>query len=102
MKVILRPKRTGRTEELIRLCAEAEARGEVSYIICSNHQEAYRIAKVAEELDLVIGFPVTMVEFFTREYHAPNIRNFFIDNLDHILQSMTSVTIQAVTMEESE
>jgi hypothetical protein len=102
MKVILRPRGTGRTEELIRLCAEAEKRGEVSYIICNSHDEAYRISMVAEELKLRIAFPITTVEFLERRYSAGNIKNFYFDNVDHFIQAMTNVQIQAVTMEQQE
>ena len=102
MKVILRPRQTGRTEELIRLCAEAEERGEVSYIICNSHEEAYRISQLAEELKLKIGFPITTVEFIERRYSARNIKNFYFDNADHFLQAMTNVPIQAITMEQKE
>ena len=77
MKVILRPRQSGRTKELIRLCAEAEARGEVSYIICNSQEEASRIYQEAEELNLVIAFPITTTEFIERRYSARNIKNFY-------------------------
>lgn len=99
MKVILQNRQTGRTQELIRLCAQAERRGEVSYIVCSTQKEAYRIADVAKQLGLIIAFPITYDEFFNHQYAAMNIRNFFIDNADQLLQYFTVVTIQAVTME---
>ena len=99
MKVILRPRQSGRTKELIRLCAEAEARGEVSYIICNSQEEASRIYQEAEELNLVIAFPITTTEFIERRYSARNIKNFYFDNVDHFLQAMTNVPIRAVTME---
>lgn len=102
MKVILRPRKTGRTEELIRLCAEAEKRGETSYIVCNSHQEAYRISQLAEELKLQIGFPITTYEFLARKYSAANIKNFYFDNVDHFLQAMTNVPIRAVTLEQKE
>jgi NAD-dependent SIR2 family protein deacetylase len=100
MKVILRPRQTGRTEELIRLCAEAEERGEVSYIVCSNHTEAYRIAEVAKELKLMIGFPLTVHEFLDNQYAARNVNNLFIDNADQLLQAIAQVPIRAITVEQ--
>lgn len=100
MRVIIRPRGTGRTEELIRVCAEAEAKGEVSYIVCSSQEEAHRIFQRSQELKLTIGFPVTSYEFFNHKYHAPHIKNFFIDNADYLLQSLTPVHISVVTMEE--
>lgn len=99
MKVILRQRQTGRTQDLILLCSQAEKRGEVSYIVCSNQKEARRIFEVAESLESPIAFPITYDEFFNRQYAAMNIHNFFIDNADQLLQYFTVVTIQAVTME---
>jgi hypothetical protein len=102
MNVILRHRKSGRTQSLIELCAEAEGRGEVSYIVCSSHVEAHRIAETAKEFNLNIGFPITYHEFLKGEYFGRNIKNFFIDNADHLLQSITTVPIKAVTMEKSE
>lgn len=99
MKVILRHRHTGRTQELILLCSQAEKRGEVSYIICSSQQEARRIFEEAHSLESPIAFPITYTEFLTNQYAGQNIKNFFIDNVDHFLQSLTSVPIQAVTIE---
>lgn len=47
---IIGNRQTGRTQQLINMCAEAEKRGEMSYIVCHNHSEAYRISKQAEEM----------------------------------------------------
>lgn len=98
MKVILRHRNTGRTQELILLCSQAEMRGEVSYIVCSNHQEAGRIFEEAKALESPIAFPITYYEFRSQQYAGRNIKNFFIDNADHFIQSLTTVPIQAVTM----
>lgn len=100
MKVILRSRQTGRTEELIRLCAEAEERGEVSYIVCSNHAEAYALVETAKKLKLMIAFPITVREFLDNQYAARHVDNLFIDNADHLLQSIAQVPIRAVTMEQ--
>jgi hypothetical protein len=100
VKVILRPRRTGRTEDLVELCIEAEAYGEPSYIVCSDHREAVRISRVAEEKGYHISFPITFHEFLTHQYAHRNIKNFFIDNADILLQQLSPVQIRAVTMME--
>jgi hypothetical protein len=100
VKIILRRRQSGRTDELIRMCAAAEKLGEVSYIICLDQPEASRIFQRAHELDLVIGFPITLNEFLKHEYYARTIKNFYIDNADHLLRSLTPVTIKAIVMEE--
>lgn len=99
MKVILRHRNTGRTQELILLCSQAEKRGEASYIVCSTEREAHRIFVEAQDLESPVAFPITYDEFLNRQYAARNIQNFFIDNADQLLQYFTVVTIQAVTME---
>jgi hypothetical protein len=99
MKVILRHRHTGRTQDLILLCSQAEKRGEVSYIVCSDQLEAHRIFEEGQALESPIAFPITYAEFHDRQYAMRNIQNFFIDNADHFLQSLTSVPIPAVTME---
>lgn len=100
MKVILRHRHTGRTQDLILMCSQAEKRGEVSYIVCAGQSEAHRIFHEAQTLESPIAFPITYDEFKNREYAGYNIKNFYIDNADHFLQSLTTVPIQAVTMEE--
>jgi hypothetical protein len=99
MKVILRHRHTGRTQELILLCSQAEQRGEVSYIVCSAQSEAHRIYREAQALESPIAFPITYDEFRYREYAGQEIKNFYIDNADHLLQHLTTVPIRAVTME---
>ena len=99
MKVIVGKRRTGRTDELIRLCAEAEACGEVSYIVVANYPEARRISERAKEFGLQIGFPLTRDEFLHSRYAGTNIRNLYLDNADSLLQSLTPVRIQAVVLE---
>ena len=101
MKIILRHRKTGRTQDLILLCFKAEKRGEVSYIVCANQQEARRIFEEAQSLESPIAMPITYYEFRAQQYAGRNIQNFFIDNADHFLQSLTTVTIQAVTMEQT-
>lgn len=98
MRVILRHRKTGKTHELIRLCSEAEKSGEVSYIVCSGREEANRIYQEAMTMNLPIGFPLTYEEFLYRQYAGKNIRNFFIDNADYLLERISSVPIRAVTM----
>lgn len=101
MRLLIGGRGTGRTEELIRMCAEAEGKGEISYIICLDQPEARRIFQRSQEMGLNIGFPITLNEFLTHQYHSRNIRNFYIDNADHLLRSLSDVTIQAITLEDT-
>jgi hypothetical protein len=96
--VIARGRKRSKTTQLIELCAEAEAKGEISYIICHNHQEAYRIAQKALEMNLIISFPITYFEFTKHQYEGRTIKNFFFDNVDMFLQSLTTVHIAAMAI----
>ena len=98
MRVIASSRQTGRTSQLIGLCAAAEKRGEVSYIVCDNHDEAYRINQVAEEIGCFIGFPLTYDEFLQHSYAGNNISHFFIDNAERLIQRMTIVNVAAIAV----
>jgi hypothetical protein len=84
------------------MCAEAEARGEVSYIVCATPYSAYGIANRAKEMGLTIGFPITFAEFREGQYYGQRVKNFYIDNADYLLQSMTIVPIRAIVLEKRE
>lgn len=99
MKVIYGGRQSGRTLRLIEMCAESEAEGKISYIVCHSQEEAYRIAQMAKRLKLFIGFPITYAEFVGRAYDAFTVKCFFIDNVDYLLQYISHVPIKAVTIE---
>lgn len=90
MIVIASGRKTSRTTQLINLCAEAEARGEISYIVVKNHERAQAVAQKARELGLTMGFPVTFNEFLSNRWSANNIKNFFIDDADQLLASLAA------------
>lgn len=98
MKIIFRPRQTGKTDELIRISAQFEEQGECNYIVCSNHPEAYRIAQRAKEMDLQIGFPLTFDELIGQSYSSRNIKFFVIDNVELLLQYLSRVPIHAITL----
>lgn len=98
VRVICSGRKTSRTTTLIQLAAEAEARREPSYIVCHSQREASRIFQKAGEMGLTIGFPITYAEFLREQYVRRNIKNFFIDNAEMLLQYMTPVNIAAVTI----
>ncbi len=99
MKVIAGGRGTGRTQALITLAAEAEARGEVGYIVVHSRQEATAVFHFAKQQGLTIGFPITYDEFLSSAYAGRNVKRFWIDNAEMLLQSMTPVLIAAITVE---
>lgn len=95
-EIILSERKTGRTQHLINLAAEAEENGEVAYIVCATHDQAYHIAQRAKEQGLNIGFPITYHEPF----HGRNVDKILIDNADHFLQEMFQGKVYAISLEK--
>jgi len=93
MKVISRPRGMGKTTELIKMSAK-----ENQYIVCSTYNDCTRVFRQAQSLGLDIPFPITFDEFIRREYYGKGIKGFLIDNADLLLQHMSSVPIEAVTI----
>lgn len=93
MKIIIRPRRAGKTYELIKLAAENNL-----YIVCANKSQVRDIADHAHKLGFNIPFPLSWGEFVGQQYYGKNIDGFVIDNLDMCVQSMTPVEIKAITM----
>lgn len=102
MDIIVGGRKTSKTTQLIELCAEAQAKGEVSYIICHSQDNARMISQKAREMGLTIRFPMTYSEFNNRQYAGLNIEHFFFDNVDMYLKSLTPVHIAAITLNTAE
>jgi hypothetical protein len=49
-------------------------------------------------MGLSIGFPLTYDEFLQERYAGQNIRHFFIDNVELLIQHMTAVHVAAITV----
>jgi hypothetical protein len=89
LRVIASGRQTGRTTELIHECAAAEARGEISYMVCHSQQEAYRVAQQAKELGYEnFPFPITYHEFLNGRYAGTTVHNFYIDNVEYLLERL--------------
>lgn len=99
MEIIASGRKTSRTTRLIEMSAEAEKRGEINYIVCRDHRQAYAVSQKAKEMGLNIGFPLIFDEFLKNSYHGVNINHFLIDDADQLLQSITVVPIKAIVVE---
>ena len=93
MRMIYRPRGEGKTTELIKISAEKQ-----QYIVCINQMECSRIFSQARLMGLDIPFPITFDEFIKREYYGKGIKGFLIDNADQLLQYMSSVPVEAITV----
>ena len=83
MKIIHRARQMGKTTEIIKIAADT-----FSYIVCLNHREADRIAKLAKEMKLDIPLPISFDEFKRNNYYFPGIKGFVFDNTDLFLQNL--------------
>lgn len=93
MEIITKPKGGGKTTDLIKMAYE---RG--GYIVCRNCAEVDRIHSEAHKLGFYILFPLTYKEFIDNAYHGSNIKEFYIDNAEDLLQQLTAVNIKAITL----
>jgi hypothetical protein len=95
MELIIRGRGQGKTTELIKRCAE-----EGGYIVVQNQPEAYHISSLARDLGYNIPFPLTAHEFLTGAYYGAGVKKLWIDNADIILQRISTVPIEAITLTE--
>lgn len=100
MKVIHQPRQSGRTSELIKMCAAAEKAGHISCIVTRDQRTCSGIFQLSQDMNLIIGFPITYDEFLRYQYAGRNIMHFFIDDADVLLQRLSPVHIAAITLEE--
>jgi hypothetical protein len=93
MKVICRDTGKGKTKKLIELASKEDG-----YIVCLNHKEAYRISQQAIKMKKEIPFPLTFDEFLNGRFCAGNIKSFYIDDVDMLLNIISkNVPVNAIT-----
>ena len=68
------------------------------YIICNSNQEAHRIKYESEKMGKFILFPLTYDDFIQGRYYARNIDSFVIDNVDMLLEHLSKVPIDIITI----
>ena len=91
-EIIVRSRQGGKTTELIRRAAESGG-----YIVCTDQRRARQIAEQARELGLNIPFPLTAGEWQRRQYHPPGVKGLLFDDLDMIIQGLSSAPVLAAT-----
>lgn len=97
MKIIYKPRRTGKTTDLIKLSHESGG-----YIVCFNQIEAERVFRIAIGMNCNIPFPISFDEFITKQYHGSGIKEFYIDNIDMCIQEVSPVPVQTITISKTE
>lgn len=94
MKVIFREPRTGKTTELIKMCAMYGG-----YIVCVDKQRAKYTAGMARDMGVKIPFPLTFSEFLEGRYYAPGVKQVYIDNADMLIESIArGVSVNAIVI----
>lgn len=91
-EIIIRARQGGKTTEVIRRSAETGA-----YIVCTDRRRAQQIARQAAGLGLSIPFPLTAGEWHSASYYQRGVRGLLFDDLDRIIQGMSSVPVLAAT-----
>jgi hypothetical protein len=94
-EIIVRGRQGGKTAELIRRAAETGG-----YIVCTGRRRAQQIAVQAKDLGLSIPFPLTAVEWQDGTYYGPGMRGLLFDDLDRMLQMMSTAPVLAATWTE--
>lgn len=93
MKIIAKERNSSKTTECIKLSAE-----NWYYIVCHNSAECHRIAREAITMELRIPYPITFDCFIRKNYHSQGIKGFIIDNAEWLLQKMTTVPIEVISL----
>jgi hypothetical protein len=98
MKKIIKPRRAGKSTELIRMSEESGA-----YIIVSSRARANFLFQLAHETGHKIPFPVTYREYEQSRFRGSFVRHILIDDADDLLQMLfKEVTIDAITMTDNQ
>ena len=96
--VIASGRKTSRTTRLLERCQELNSQGELTYLVCMTREEVQRVSQKATEMGYNIPFPITFGEFLGYNYSSRNIKHFLIDNADYLLQMLTAVPIEGITL----
>lgn len=94
MKIIVRPPKTGKTQELIE---ESAKNGGV--IICCDRGRVKSIQRLALDKGLNIPTPITFAAFIGGHTIGSCINEVYIDSIEECLQSLISIPIKIMTVQ---
>ncbi len=98
MKKIIKPRRAGKTTDLIEI---SENTG--TYILVANRNRQREVAGMAREQNKNIPFPVTLEDFLRTGFKGSFINHILIDDAEAVLQELfRTVRIDALTMTSPE
>lgn len=82
MKIIYGSRQSGRTTELIKMCAQDN----YSLIVCPSRPMCEAVFKLSQELGYEIQMPITFREFSRGMYSSIYVDKFYFDNLETCLE----------------
>lgn len=95
---IIKPRRMGKSLELIKRAEETNA-----YIVVTTRRDALNLMQLAEKHGHKILFPVTFDEAINGKFIGSFIKHILIDDADMMLQMLFRYTeIDAITMSEEQ
>jgi hypothetical protein len=102
MKILLKPRASGKTTEAIKLAAKTHA-----YIVCKDRQRCFEIIRMADDMGLNIRNPVSFREVLQsiKKETRPTgfVNNIIIDDAEMFLQFLFSTNlIDMITMSEKD
>ena len=94
MKVIAKPRRGGKTTELIKLSAETN-----TYILVANKMRQKEVMRLANLMNITIPYPVTVEDYMKTQFRGSFIKNILIDDVEDVLHAFFyTVAIDAITV----
>lgn len=95
MKKIYREPRTGKTTDLIEMCANLGG-----HIVCMDKIRAEQTFEMARDFGFNIPYPITFDEFLSGKYKG--VKKFYIDNADQLLKKLAKgVWVEAIVMDDT-
>lgn len=94
--LIIRPKKSGKTTELLKKSAETH-----TYILVKNQKKARQLFNQARQMGYAIPYPVTLDEYRDSKFVGSCIRRdgIYIDDLDELLKDLLpGIRIKAATL----
>lgn len=95
MKLIIKPRYSGKTTELIKISAETGVP-----ILVGNRQQAKYIKRMADDLSLWITDPYIISELKNGDRISPH--KILVDDVEYILQQLIGAEITAMTISNNE
>ncbi len=96
MKIIYTKRAEGKTTKLIQMSAESGY-----YIVC-HPKTVEHVMRQAHKLDLKIPNPLNYDEFINKRYRGTGIKGLLVDDVDLLVQHMSSIQVHAITLSEEE